>query len=78
MVLSPTQLYDALIRRLIRRHIINNKLVPADYLMPRTLQSMEDINRLPRAIADQLLVIAKIAYEGVYDERYEFTDQDPQ
>ena len=74
LVLSPTQLHGALIRRLIRSHIINNKLVSADYLMPRTLQSMEDINRLPRAIADQLLVIAKIAYEGVRDERYEFTD----
>ena len=61
LVLSPTQLHGALIRRLIRSHIINNKLVSADYLMPRTLQSMEDINRLPRAIADQLLVIAKIA-----------------
>ena len=35
---------------------------------------MEDINRLPRGIANQLLVIAKIAYEGVRDERYEFTD----
>ena len=43
-------------------------------LMPRTLQFMESINRLPRAIADQLQVIAKIAYEGVRDERYEFTD----
>ena len=68
LVLSPTELHDALIRRLIRSHIINNKLVPADYLMPPTLQSMKDINRLPRAIADQLLVIAKIAYEGVRDE----------
>ena len=76
LVLSPTQLYDALIRRLIRSHIMVNKLVPADYLMPRTLQSREDINRLPRAIADQLLVIAKIAYEGVRDKRswYKFTD----
>ena len=46
----------------------------ADYLMPRTLQSREDISRLPHAIADQLLAIAKIAYEGIRDERYEFTD----
>ena len=76
LVLSPTQLYDALICRLIRRHIMVKKLVPADYLMPRTLQSREDINRLPRAIADQLLVIAKIAYEGIRDEKYKFTDLD--
>ena len=74
-VLSSTQLYDALVRRCIQRHIVYyEKLVSADYHMPQTLQSIEDVNELPRGVADQLLLIAKIAYEGVRDDKYEFTD----
>ena len=71
LVLSSTQMYDALVRKLIRSHIINEK---PDYIMPKTLQSMENINSLPRTVADQLLLLVQIAYEGVRDDKYEFTD----
>ena len=73
LVLSSTQLYDALVRRHIRSHMINEKLVSADYHMPQTLQSMEYVNSLPHGVGDQLLLLAKIAYEGVCDDRDEFT-----
>ena len=72
LVLSSTQMYDALVRRVIRRYIVNVKLVPADYHMPKMLQSMEYINRLPHPVPDQLLLIAKIAYEGVRNNKYKF------
>ena len=67
-----TQLYDALIRSLIRRHLA----VPDDYSMPKSLMCREDIDRLPLAVANQLLVLARIAYEGLCDEKYVFTDLD--
>ena len=67
-----TQLYDALIRSLIRRHLA----VPDDYSMPKSLMCREDIDSLPHAVATQLLVIARIAYEGLCDEKYVFTDLD--
>ena len=69
---TMTKLYDALIRNLIRRHLA----VPDDYSMPNSLMHREDINRLPQANATQLLVIARIAYEGLSDEKYVFTDLD--
>ena len=71
---SSTQMYDALVHRLVRGHIVYKKLVPADYHMPQTLQSMEYINRLPHGVGDQLLLLAKIAYEGVHENKYKFTD----
>ena len=67
-----TQLYDALIRSLIRRHLA----VPDNYSMPKSLMCREDIDSLPHAVATQLLVIARIAYEGLCDEKYVFTDLD--
>ena len=73
LVLSSTQMYDALVRGLIRRHIVNKKLVSAEYHMPQTLQSMEYVNSLPHGVGDQLLQLAKIAYESVRDDKYEFT-----
>ena len=69
---TMTQLYDALIRSLIRRHLA----VPDDYSMPKSLMCREDIDSLPHAVATQLLVIARIAYEGLCDEKYVFTDLD--
>ena len=42
--------------------------------MPQTLQSMEYINSLPHGVGDQLLLLAKIAYEGVHENKYKFTD----
>ena len=69
---TMTQLYDALIRSLIRRHFV----VPDDYSMPKSLMCGEDINKLPQASATQLFVIARIAYEGLCDEKYVFTELD--
>ena len=74
LVLSSTQMYDALVRSHIRSHMINKKLVSADYHMPQMLQSMEYINSLPHGVGDQLLLLAKIAYEGVRENKYTFTD----
>ena len=70
---SSTQMYDALVRSHIRRHIVNKRLVPADYHMPQTLQSKEYINSLPHRVGDQLLLLAQIAYEGVLENKYGFT-----
>ena len=74
LVLSSTQMYDALVRRHIRNHIIKEKLKPADYHMPQTLLSMKFVNSLPHGVGKQLLLLAQIAYEGVRDNKYEFTD----
>ena len=70
---TMTQLYDAVTRSLIRWHILDKKLESDNYRMPQSLQSREDINSLPDNVADQLLVLAKVAYEGLRDERYVFT-----
>ena len=69
---TMTQLYDALIRSLIRHHLA----VPDDYSMPKSLMCREDINRLPPAARDQLTELARVAYEGLCDEKYVFTDLD--
>ena len=72
---TMTQLYDAVIRSLIRRHLVDKKLVLVDYRMPiQTLQCMKDIEELPDPVPDQLLELARIAYEGFRDEKYVFTD----
>ena len=70
---TMTQLYDAVTRSLIRWHMVNKNLVPSDYRMPKSLQSREDINSLPKDVADQLVELAKVAYEGLRDEQYVFT-----
>ena len=67
---TMTQLYDALIRNLIRRHL----RLPDDHNMPKSLMCREDINRLPPAARNQLLELARIAYKGLCDEKYVFTD----
>ena len=72
---TMTQLYDAVICSLIRRHLVDKKLVPANYSMPiQTLQCMEDIKRLPDTVPDQLLELTRIAYEGLLNEKYVFTE----
>ena len=70
---TMTQLYDAVTRSLIRWHMVNKNLVPSDYHMPQSLQSSEDINSLPKDVAEQLVELAKVAYEGLRDEQYVFT-----
>ena len=67
---TVTQLYDHLIRSLIRRHLA----VPDNYSMPKSLMCREDINELDSVERDKLLVIARKAYEGLCNEKYVFTD----
>ena len=72
---TMTELYDAITRSLIRRHLLKHKVVSGDYHMPRSLQSWKDISRLPSyVLVNQLLALAKVAYEGLLNEVYIFTD----
>ena len=43
---TMTQLFDALTRSLIRRHLVHNRMITDDYCMPQPLQRIEDINKL--------------------------------
>ena len=72
--LRMTQLYDALIRSRIRHRLIEKKIVKAVYKMPPSLYSINDINSLPSPVPDQLIKLARIAYEGLCDEQYVFSD----
>ena len=72
---TMTQLFDNLTRGLIRRHLVSTHQVPSEYCMPPSLQRTEDISRLPPPIvAQQLLQLAKVAYESLCEKRYVFTD----
>ena len=71
---TMTQLFDALTRGLIRRHLVSIRQVPSEYCMPPSLQRTEDINKLPPVVAQQLLQLAKVAYESLCAKRYVFTD----
>ena len=71
---TMTQLFDALTRGLIRRHLVSTRRVPSEYCMPPSLQHMEDISKLPLVVAQQLLQLAKVAYESLCEKRYVFTD----
>ena len=72
--ITMTQLFDALTRGLIRRHLVSIHQVPSDYCMPPSLQRTEDISKLPPVVAQQLLQLAKVAYESLCEKRYVFTD----
>ena len=39
-----------------------------------SLRCRENINKLPPSVADHLLLLARVAYEGIWDDRYVFTD----
>ena len=71
---TMTQLFDTLTRGLIRRHLVSTCLVHSDYCMPPSLQRTEDISKLPPVVAQQLLQLAKVAYESLCKKRYVFTD----
>ena len=71
---TMTQLFDALTRGLIRRHLVSTRQVPSEYCMPPSLQRTEDISKLPPVVAQQLLQLAKVAYESLCKKRYVFTD----
>ena len=71
---TMTQLFDTLTCGLIRRHLVYTHRVPSKYCMPPSLQRTEDISKLPPAVAQQLLQLAKVAYESLCEKRYVFTD----
>ena len=75
---TTTQLhmYDALTRALIRRHLISTQRVSSDFRMPQSLQSKEDINKMPPKVAEQLYNLARVACEGLIEDWYVFTDLD--
>ena len=68
---TMTQLFDALTRALIRRHLVSTCQVPSEYCMPPSIQHIEDI---PFLVAQQLLQLARVAYESLRKKRYVFTD----
>ena len=76
---TMTQLFDALTRSLIRRHLVHNRMITDDYCMPRPLQRVDDINKLGQfmvhpqiTMADQFFTIARMAYDGLLNEKYIF------
>ena len=71
---TMTQLFDALTRGLIRRHLVSTRRVPSEYCMPPSLQCTEDISKLPPLVAQQLLQLARVAYESLCEKKYIFTD----
>ena len=71
---TMTQLFDALIRALIRRHLVSTCQVPNEYCMPPSLQRTEDISKLPPLVAQQLLQLTEVAYKSMFEQRYIFTD----
>ena len=71
---TMTQLFDALTRGLIRRHLMSTRQVPSEYCMPPSLQRTEDISKLPPVVAQQLLQLAKVAYDSLSKRKYVFTD----
>ena len=71
---TMTQLFDALTCGLIRRHLVSTCQVPSEYCMPPSLQRTEDISKLPPVVAQQLLQLAKVAYESLCKKKYVFTD----
>ena len=70
---TMTQLFDALTRALIRRHLVSSH---NEFHMPSSLHSMDDINKLPPLVAEQLLKLARLAYDNLYGSSYVFTDLD--
>ena len=71
---TMTQLFDALTRGLIRRHLVSTRRVPSEYCMPPSLQCTEDISKLPPLVAQQLLQLAKVAYESLCKKWFVFTN----
>ena len=71
---TMTQLFDALTCGLVRRHLVSTSRVPIEYCMPPSLQCAEDISKLPPVVSQQLLQLARVAYESLCAKRYVFTD----
>ena len=68
-----TQLFDAFTRVLVRRHILSKhgkEVAPITF----PLTSLDNIGKLPYAMAPHFRKIAKIAYDGVCANEYVFND----
>ena len=63
---TMTQLFDALTRALIRRHLVSSH---SKFDMAYSLRCKEDINKLPSLVAQQLLELARVAYESLHKNR---------
>ena len=69
---TMTQLFDALTCALICRHLrLSYKFLEFHVT---SLQRMKDINKLPSLVAQQIVVLAKMAYEGMLNQTYIFTE----
>ena len=71
---TMTQLFDALTRALVRRHLVSTHRVSIKYRMPPSLQHTKDINKLPPLVTQQLFQLARLAYESLCDKVYIFTN----
>ena len=71
---TMTQLFDALTRALIRRHLVSTRQVSSVYCMPPSLQRKQDIGKLPPLVVEQLLQLARVAYERFHKKEFVFTD----
>ena len=68
---TMTQLFDELTRSLIRRQLVKNSEVPDDFAMPRSL-----LRTVPSVIADRFYKLIEMAYDGLKNEIYIFTELD--
>ena len=66
---TMTQLFDELTRSLIHRQVVKNRDVPDDFAMPRSL-----LHTVPSVIANQFYKLIQMAYDGLKNEEYIFTE----
>ena len=68
-----SELFDSFTCVLVRRHL---ESMYADNLCPdfEIPSSLHDISKLPLKVASQFLAIAKIAYNGIRDNMYDFNE----
>ena len=73
---TMTQLFDALTRALVRRHLTSTHQISINFCMPPSIQHMEDISKLPSLVPEHFLKLARVAYESLGKRKYVFTDVD--
>ena len=73
---TMSQLFDALTRVLICRHLVSTQQAPHNFTMPSSLYCIHDINKLPPQVVPKYLELAKVAYEGIRKNAFVFTDFD--
>ena len=73
---TMSQLFDALTRVLICRHLVSTRQVPHDFKMPSSLHCIYDISKLSLQVVLKFLELAKVAYEGICRNTFVFTDFD--